>query len=61
MGNNAWALIDGDDLVVNIIIWDGVEEWDIPDGLKVIKCDDKPFCIGCKYKNGDIIPPVIDC
>lgn len=59
MDNNAWALIDGDDLVVNIIIWDGIEEWSVPDGLMAIKCDDKPFCIGYKYKNGEVIPPEI--
>ncbi|HGF0159926.1 TPA: hypothetical protein ACGBXG_002856 [Klebsiella variicola] len=59
MDNNAWALIDGDDLVVNIIIWDGLEEWVMPDGLTIIKCDDKPFCIGCKYKNGEIVTPEI--
>ena len=61
MTGDTWALIDSDDQVINIIVWDGLEEWVIPDGLKIIKCDDKPFCIGCKYKNGDIIPPKIDC
>lgn len=59
MTADTWALIDSDDQVINIIVWDGLEEWVIPDGLKIIKCDDKSFCIGYKYKNGEVIPPEI--
>ncbi|HCI5656019.1 TPA: hypothetical protein NPO21_001547 [Klebsiella variicola subsp. variicola] len=59
MTADTWALIDSDDQVINIIVWDGLEEWVIPDGLKIIKCDDKPFCIGCKYKNGEVVSPEI--
>lgn len=60
MDNNAWALIDGDGVVTNIIVWDGVEEWVVPDGLKAVKCDAKPFSIGCKYENGEVIHPKIN-
>ncbi|WP_224998556.1 hypothetical protein [Klebsiella quasipneumoniae] len=59
MTADTWALIDSDDQVINIIVWDGLEELVIPDGLKIIKCDDKPFCIGCKYKNGEVVSPEI--
>ncbi len=59
MDNNAWAVIDSDGIVVNIIVWDGAEEWMPPEGMTVIKCGDKPFSIGCSYKNGIFTPPAL--
>jgi hypothetical protein len=59
MDNNAWAVIDSDGIVVNIIVWDGAEEWMPPEGMTVIKCGDKPFSIGGSCKNGIFTPPAL--
>ncbi|EPE9235543.1 hypothetical protein ACSPOM_001576 [Klebsiella pneumoniae] len=54
-----WAVINVDGIVVNIIVWDGAEEWMPPEGMTVIKCGDKPFSIGGSYKNGIFTPPAL--
>ena len=50
MDNNAWAVIDSDGIVVNIIVWNGTEEWLPPEGMTVINCGDKPFSIATVFR-----------
>lgn len=59
MDTNAWAVIDSNCIVVNIVVWDGSEEWSPPEGMTAVNCGDKPFCIGGSYKDGEFIPPSV--
>ncbi len=43
---NRYAIIK-DDVVINVIIWDGKSEWNSPEGTKVIQSDS--LNIGDKY------------
>jgi hypothetical protein len=35
-----YAMVDSEGLVTNICEWDGVSEWENPEGITLIKCDD---------------------
>ncbi|CAM7148867.1 TPA: hypothetical protein NR743_004380 [Klebsiella pneumoniae] len=59
MDTNAWAVIDSNSIVVNIVVWDGSEEWSPPEGMTAVNCGDKPFCIGGSYKDGEFTPPSV--
>ncbi|HHS9624592.1 TPA: hypothetical protein ACTXE4_000199 [Raoultella ornithinolytica] len=59
MDTNAWAVIDSNCIVVNIVVWDGSEEWSPPEGMTAVNCGDKPFCIGGSYKDGEFTPPSV--
>lgn len=34
-----WAVIDSNNIVVNVVIWDGVSDWTPPEGCRVVKSD----------------------
>ena len=59
-----YAVIDGDGLVVNTIIWDGESEWSPPEGHQVVGLStDSSVGIGATYQSdGTFItnqPPVV--
>ena len=45
-----YALIDSEDNVVNIILWDGVKKIKLPSGLTAVKDDEEKQVIGEKLK-----------
>ena len=47
-----YAVIDGDGNIVNVIVWDGVTEWEPPEGTQAVRCGDNLCGIGGTYKNG---------
>lgn len=49
---NFYAVIDSTGLVINIIQWDGLSEWDCPDGMEVIANDSDNCVIGSSYHQG---------
>lgn len=53
----AYAVIDGNGLIVNTILWDGNSGWTPPDGMTTQPIGDLPVGIGWSYINGEFIPP----
>ncbi|QFI50857.1 hypothetical protein EOV66_15225 [Escherichia coli] len=47
-----YAVIDGDGNIVNVIVWDGVTEWEPPEGTQAVRCGDNLCVIGGTYKEG---------
>lgn len=54
----AYAVIDGNGLIVNTILWDGGSGWTPPDGMTTQPIEDLPVGIGWSYINGEFTPPV---
>lgn len=52
-----YALIDGSD-VVNVILWDGEEDYEAPDGFLVVPCEDE-VSVGWKVNSDGWVPPVL--
>ncbi|EEY1620878.1 tail fiber assembly protein [Escherichia coli] len=53
-----YAVIDGDGNIVNVIVWDGVTEWEPPEGTQAVRCGDNLCVIGGTYKEGVFnVPP----
>lgn len=50
-----YAVVDGG-VVSNIILWDGMSEYDAPSSLVEI-ADDSGVIIGSRYENGGFIAP----
>lgn len=50
-----YAVIDPSGLVVNVILWDGVSEWQPPDGHQAVPLTKGG--IGWTYVNGQFISP----
>jgi len=47
-----YAVIDGDGLVVNTIVWDGESEWSPPEGHQVVGLSTDSFVgIGATYQS----------
>ena len=44
-------------IVENAIVWDGVTQWDPPDGYYVEPFGDSVAGIGWSYIQGEFIPP----
>ena len=54
---NRYAVVDPENKVVNIILWDGASQWAPPDGHIAVATEEK-FCdIGWTHSNGDFIKP----
>lgn len=52
-----------DGVVINTIVWDGVTNWEIPDGCIVVRAitNGAPVAgIGWTYSNGQFTPPKVD-
>lgn len=53
----SWALIK-DNVVFNVVVWDGEENLDFGDGVIAVEySDDKQARIGDIYKDGSFVPP----
>lgn len=50
-----WAMINQENIVENIAVWDGVTEWN-PEGVILVQlADDQAVNPGDTYSNGDFI------
>lgn len=47
-----YAVIDGDGNIVNVIVWDGVTEWEPPEGTQAVRCGENRCSIGGRYEDG---------
>jgi len=53
-----YAVVNADGLIINIVVWDGVTEWEPPEGTQAIRCGDNLCGIGGTYKDGVFaVPP----
>jgi hypothetical protein len=54
-----WAMIDSNNLVINIIDWDGESDWSPPQGTTIIDLTNYEIApsIGWTYENGAFVPP----
>jgi|NOAtaT_7_FD_contig_31_7043877_length_310_multi_2_in_0_out_0_2 hypothetical protein len=54
-----YALINSENVVVNMVLWDGVTPWTPPDGCTPIKINSQPCDIGWIYdpQTGTFSPP----
>lgn len=58
MSNENYAVVNEDDLIINIVVWDGVTEWQPPEGTQAIRCGENLCGIGGTYKDGVFtVPP----
>ncbi|EOY5723697.1 tail fiber assembly protein [Enterobacter cloacae] len=47
-----------DGLVINVIVWDGEEEFTpTEEGVEVVVCEPDVCCIGASYTDGVFVPP----
>lgn len=61
MSNENYAVVNADGLIVNIVVWDGVTEWEPPEGTEAVRCGDNICGIGGTYKDGVFtVPPAPD-
>lgn len=51
------AVIQGEH-VVNVIIWDGAEPWQAPEGTEAVQCSNE-VGPGWTYAGGEFIPPPV--
>lgn len=51
------AIIDGDGIVRNMILWDGAAEWAPPQGMSVIEAEGVLCDMGWKWENGVFTAP----
>lgn len=52
-----YAVVDSNDVVQNIIVWDEVSQWQPPEGHSLVKADDVACNIGWKHNNGVFSDP----
>ncbi|WP_313384275.1 tail fiber assembly protein [Pantoea sp.] len=53
-----YAVVSADGLIINIVVWDGVTEWEPPEGTQAVRCGDNLCGIGGTYKDGIFtVPP----
>lgn len=58
MSTEVYAIINTDGLVVDVQLWDGVSEWEPPEGTQAVRCGDNLCGIGGTYKEGVFnVPP----
>ena len=61
MGTNAFAVVDSDGIIVNMVVWDGESEWAPPAGTIAIDAGESGCAIGWTYKDGVFsAPPLTD-
>lgn len=54
--NKRYAIVV-DDVIVNMVVWDGVTDWHPAEGYAVLAPDTVSARIGWKYINGEFIDP----
>lgn len=52
-----YAVINADNIVENIIVWDEVSQWTPPEGRYIIKVEDVFCSIGWEYKANEFNDP----
>lgn len=61
MGTNAFAVVDSDGIIINMVVWDGESEWAPPEGTTAIDAGESGCGIGWTYKDGVFTaPPLTD-
>lgn len=51
------AVVDGNGVVHNVILWDGASAWAPPEGMSVVEAEGVFFDIGWKWENGAFTAP----
>lgn len=52
-----YAVVDAAGLVVNAVVWDGVEPWEPPDGTTAVEDPADMVGPGWTYAGGEFTPP----
>lgn len=52
-----YAVVDQNNVVANIIVWDEVSAWTPPEGHIMVKADEIPCGIGWTHNNGIFVKP----
>ena len=53
-----YALINkGNNIIENVILWDGVSPYDVPDHMIAVEITEPNVGIGWRYEAGDLIEP----
>lgn len=52
-----YAIVNSEDMVENIIVWDGASLWPTPEGRKLVSAEEKMCNIGWKHNNGNFFDP----
>jgi len=52
-----YAIINSDNVVENVVLWDEVSQWSPPEGRSMIKVEDVVCGIGWVYDNGNFTDP----
>lgn len=55
-----YAIVNVDNVVENIIVWDEVSEWRPPDGRVLVKAEDVMCDIGWHHKDGAFVNPNLE-
>jgi hypothetical protein len=51
-----WAIVNDTNLVINVVLWDGKNDWQPPEGTTVVKVPAKtPVCPGWHYIDGKFV------
>lgn len=53
----SYAVVNSDGLIINIVVWDGVTEWEPPEGTTAVKCGESICAIGGRYEDGIFYRP----
>lgn len=53
-----YAIVNADNIVENIIVWDEVSEWRPPEGRIIVKAEEILCDIGWTHDNGAFIAPL---
>jgi|LakMenEpi03Aug12_release.lakeMendotaPanAssembly.Ray.scaffolds.fasta_scaffold1749372_2 hypothetical protein len=52
-----YAVVNADNVVENIIVWDEVSAWEPPEGRFIVKSEEIPCSIGWHHKDGVFTAP----
>lgn len=52
-----YALVNNQNVVENIILWDGEAEWAPPEGMQLVNVENVDAGIGWKYENNVFVDP----
>lgn len=58
-----YAVVNQENTVENIILWDEVSQWEPPEGRSLVKVEEAVCDIGWKHENGVFTnpnPPVVE-
>lgn len=52
-----FAVVNSDNVVENIVVWDGASLWSPPEGRILVSSEGKPCSIGWLHSNGEFSDP----